>query len=124
MLHYAIVFLVIALIAAVLGFGGIAGAAAGIAKILFLVFLVLFIVSLFMGRRAQMPDAIFAIPHLALAEFENLAGERGPVLQSFADGEEVGRVVDFDFVTVNLLLAFYAISRPRHRVHALRRAPL
>jgi uncharacterized membrane protein YtjA (UPF0391 family) len=38
MLHYAIVFLVIALIAAVLGFGGIAGASAGIAKILFLVF--------------------------------------------------------------------------------------
>jgi uncharacterized membrane protein YtjA (UPF0391 family) len=55
MLHYAIVFLVIALIAAVLGFGGIAGAAAGIAKILFLVFLVLFIVSLFMGRRGSPP---------------------------------------------------------------------
>jgi uncharacterized membrane protein YtjA (UPF0391 family) len=51
MLHYAIVFLVIALIAAVLGFGGIAGAAAGIAKILFLVFIVLFIASLVMGRR-------------------------------------------------------------------------
>jgi len=51
MLHYAIVFLVIALIAAVLGFGGIAGAAAGIAKILFLVFLVLFVVSLVVGRR-------------------------------------------------------------------------
>jgi uncharacterized membrane protein YtjA (UPF0391 family) len=51
MLHYAIVFLVIALIAAVLGFGGIAGAAAGIAKILFVVFLILFVVSLIMGRR-------------------------------------------------------------------------
>jgi uncharacterized membrane protein YtjA (UPF0391 family) len=51
MLHYAIVFLVIALIAAVLGFGGIAGAAAGIAKILFVVFLILFVVSLVMGRR-------------------------------------------------------------------------
>jgi len=51
MLHYAIVFLVVALIAAVLGFGGIAGAAAGIAKILFLVFLVLFVVSLVIGRR-------------------------------------------------------------------------
>lgn len=50
MLHYAIVFLVIALIAAVLGFSGIAGAAAGIAKILFLVFLVLFVVSLIFGR--------------------------------------------------------------------------
>lgn len=36
MLHYAIVFLVIALIAAVFGFGGIAASAVGIAKILFL----------------------------------------------------------------------------------------
>jgi uncharacterized membrane protein YtjA (UPF0391 family) len=37
-LHYAVVFLVIALIAAVLGFGGIAADAAGIAKLLFFVF--------------------------------------------------------------------------------------
>ena len=51
MLHYAIVFLVIALIAGVLGFGGIAGSAVGIAKILFLVFIVLFLASLIMGRR-------------------------------------------------------------------------
>ena len=35
MLHYALVFLVIALIAAVFGFGGIASGAMGIAKILF-----------------------------------------------------------------------------------------
>ena len=48
MLHYAVVFLVIALIAALLGFGGIAGASMGIAKILFFVFLVLFVVSLIM----------------------------------------------------------------------------
>lgn len=41
MLHYAVVFLVIALIAAVLGFGGIAADAAGIAKLLFFVFVVL-----------------------------------------------------------------------------------
>jgi uncharacterized membrane protein YtjA (UPF0391 family) len=53
MLHYAIVFLVIALIAGVLGFGGIAGSAVGIAKILFLVFIVLFLASLVMGRRAR-----------------------------------------------------------------------
>jgi uncharacterized membrane protein YtjA (UPF0391 family) len=51
MLHYAVVFLVIALIAGVLGFTGIAGASVGIAKILFTVFLVLFIVSLLVGRR-------------------------------------------------------------------------
>ena len=52
MLHYAWVFLVIALIAAVLGFGGIAGAAAGVAKILFFVFLAIFVIGLLTGRRA------------------------------------------------------------------------
>jgi uncharacterized membrane protein YtjA (UPF0391 family) len=50
-LHYSIIFLVVAIIAAVLGFTGIAGAAAGIAKILFIVFLVLFVGSLIFGRR-------------------------------------------------------------------------
>jgi uncharacterized membrane protein YtjA (UPF0391 family) len=50
MLHWAVVFLVVALLAAVFGFGGIAGTAAGIAKVLFFLFLVLFIVSLLMGR--------------------------------------------------------------------------
>jgi uncharacterized membrane protein YtjA (UPF0391 family) len=54
MLHYAIVFLVIALIAALFGFGVIASTAAGIAKILFFVFLILFLVSLLMGRRAPL----------------------------------------------------------------------
>jgi uncharacterized membrane protein YtjA (UPF0391 family) len=53
MLHYAVVFLVIALIAGVLGFGGIAGSAVGIAKILFAVFIILFVVSLLMGRRGR-----------------------------------------------------------------------
>jgi uncharacterized membrane protein YtjA (UPF0391 family) len=50
-LHYALIFLAVAIIAAVLGFTGIAGAAAGIAKILFLVFLVLFVGALLFGRR-------------------------------------------------------------------------
>jgi uncharacterized membrane protein YtjA (UPF0391 family) len=45
LLHYAIVFLVIALIAAVLGFGGLASGAAGIAKLLFGVFVLLAVVS-------------------------------------------------------------------------------
>lgn len=52
MLHYAVVFLVIALIAAVLGFGGIAGTAAGIAKILFFVFLIIAVLSFVFGRRS------------------------------------------------------------------------
>jgi uncharacterized membrane protein YtjA (UPF0391 family) len=51
MLHYALVFLVVALIAGVLGFGFIAGTAALIAKICFVVFLVLFIISLIGGGK-------------------------------------------------------------------------
>jgi uncharacterized membrane protein YtjA (UPF0391 family) len=49
MLHYAAVFLVIALIAAVFGFGGIAAGAVEIAKIMFFIFIVLFLVSLIGG---------------------------------------------------------------------------
>jgi uncharacterized membrane protein YtjA (UPF0391 family) len=49
MLHYAVVFLVIALIAAVFGFGGIAAGAVEIAKILFYVFLIVAAVTFVMG---------------------------------------------------------------------------
>jgi uncharacterized membrane protein YtjA (UPF0391 family) len=49
MLHWALMFLIVALVAGVLGFGVIAGTAAWVAKVLFLVFLVLFIVSMFAG---------------------------------------------------------------------------
>ncbi len=49
MLHYAVVFLVIALIAAIFGFGGIASSAVGIAQFLFLVFLVLAVASFLFG---------------------------------------------------------------------------
>jgi uncharacterized membrane protein YtjA (UPF0391 family) len=45
MLHYAIVFFVIALVAALFGFGGIAAGAAEIAKILFFIFLVIAVVT-------------------------------------------------------------------------------
>lgn len=45
MLHYSVVFLVIALIAAVFGFGGIAASAVEIAKILFVIFAVMAVVS-------------------------------------------------------------------------------
>ena len=49
MLHYAVVFFVIALIAAVFGFGGIAAGAVEIGKILFVVFLILAIASYLFG---------------------------------------------------------------------------
>lgn len=49
LLHYAVVFLVVALISAALGFGGVAGVAVDAAKLLFWVFLVLFVVSLIVG---------------------------------------------------------------------------
>ncbi len=45
MLHYAVVFLVIALIAALFGFGGIAAGAVEIAKILFFVFVIMAVVT-------------------------------------------------------------------------------
>lgn len=53
-LHYALVFFLIAIVAALLGFGGVSVASAGIAKILFVLFLVIFLVTLVMGvaRRA------------------------------------------------------------------------
>ncbi|MES2936204.1 MAG: DUF1328 domain-containing protein [Pseudomonadota bacterium] len=55
MLHYAVVFLVVALIAALFGFGGIAAGAVEIAKLLFFVFVamavVAFVVSLVRNRR-------------------------------------------------------------------------
>lgn len=49
MLHYALVFFVIALIAALLGFTGIAAGAVEIAKMLFFVFILLFLASLIIG---------------------------------------------------------------------------
>jgi uncharacterized membrane protein YtjA (UPF0391 family) len=49
MLHYAVVFFIIAIIAAVFGFTGIAAGAAEIAKILFYIFLVVFVVTLLLG---------------------------------------------------------------------------
>ena len=58
MLHYAVVFFVIALIAAFFGFGGIAAGAAGIAKILFVVFLIGALVSFLMSIVAAPRAAI------------------------------------------------------------------
>ncbi|MBT9505430.1 DUF1328 domain-containing protein [Rhodoferax sp.] len=49
MLHYAVVFFIIALVAALFGFGGIAASAVGIGKILFIVFAVLAIASFLFG---------------------------------------------------------------------------
>jgi uncharacterized membrane protein YtjA (UPF0391 family) len=46
LLHYAIVFLVVALVAAAVGFGGVAGVAMEGARMLFWVFILLFVVSL------------------------------------------------------------------------------
>jgi uncharacterized membrane protein YtjA (UPF0391 family) len=49
LLHYAIVFLVVALVAAIFGFGGVAGTAMEGAKLLFWVAVVLFVVSAVAG---------------------------------------------------------------------------
>lgn len=50
MLHYALIFLIIALVAAALGVGGLAGMALSIAKILLIVFVVLFLISVISNR--------------------------------------------------------------------------
>jgi uncharacterized membrane protein YtjA (UPF0391 family) len=54
LLHYAIVFLIVAVIAAFFGFGGVAGTAMEGARILFWVALVFFVISAVAGflRRA------------------------------------------------------------------------
>jgi uncharacterized membrane protein YtjA (UPF0391 family) len=49
LLHYAVVFLVVALVAAALGFGGVAGTAMEGARILFWVAIILFVISLIGG---------------------------------------------------------------------------
>ena len=49
LLHWAIIFLVVALVAGLLGFGGVAGTAMEGARILFWVALILLIVSLVFG---------------------------------------------------------------------------
>ncbi len=49
LLHYALVFLVVALVAAAVGFGGVAGVAMEGARLLFWVFIILFLLSLVAG---------------------------------------------------------------------------
>lgn len=49
LLHWAVIFLVVALVAALLGFGGVAGTAMAGAKLLFWVAIVIFAVMLVAG---------------------------------------------------------------------------
>ncbi len=49
LLHWAVIFLVVALVAALLGFGGVAGTAMEGARLLFWVALVLLVLSLVFG---------------------------------------------------------------------------
>ena len=49
LLHWAVVFLVVALVAAILGFGGVAGTAMGGAQMLFWAAIILFAISAIVG---------------------------------------------------------------------------
>lgn len=49
LLHWAVIFLVIAIVAALLGFGGVAGTAMGGAQLLFWVAIILFVISAVAG---------------------------------------------------------------------------
>ncbi|MCA0400249.1 MAG: DUF1328 domain-containing protein [Proteobacteria bacterium] len=54
LLHWALVFLIVAIVAAIFGFGGVAGTAMGGAQMLFWAAIILFVVSALVGivRRA------------------------------------------------------------------------
>jgi uncharacterized membrane protein YtjA (UPF0391 family) len=56
MLHYALVFLVLALIAGVFSFGLVAGMSIEIAKYLFFGFIILAVISLLTGRSTRSID--------------------------------------------------------------------
>lgn len=58
LLHWALVFLVVALIAAALGFTGIAAAATGIVKILFFISLIIFVILPLIGLLGRRPPRI------------------------------------------------------------------
>ena len=49
LLHYAVIFLVVALVAAAIGFGGVAGVAMEGARLLFWVFIILAVIALLGG---------------------------------------------------------------------------
>ena len=49
LLHYAVIFLIVALIAAAIGFGGVAGVAMEGARLLFWVFIILAVITLVGG---------------------------------------------------------------------------
>lgn len=49
LLHWAVVFLIVALVAAFFGFGGVAGTAMGGAQLLFWAAIILFVVSALVG---------------------------------------------------------------------------
>ena len=49
LLHYAVIFLVVAIVAAIFGFGGVAGTAMGGAKMLFWAAIGLFVISAIVG---------------------------------------------------------------------------
>jgi uncharacterized membrane protein YtjA (UPF0391 family) len=55
MLHYALVFLVVALLAGALGVSGVAAVATNIAYVLFVIAIVLFLVHLLSGSRRLAP---------------------------------------------------------------------
>ena len=57
MLHYALIFFIVAIVAAVFGFSGIAAGAAGIAKILFILFLIGAAVAVVLGLVNRSPRA-------------------------------------------------------------------
>ena len=100
MLHYAVVFFLIAIVAAVFGFGGIAVGAAEIAKILFVIFLVLFLGSLVVGLLNREKSVAQAGRRI------DAGAEVSPPASRLVQGERAGAIA---------VALFDVDSRSRHR---------
>eukprot|EP01037_Dinobryon_pediforme_P002944 gene2944-2985_t len=108
MLHYAVVFLVIALIAALFGFGGIAAGAVGIAKILFFVFVIMAVVTFVLGLlKKGFPMSLQTATDKVTHGVRNLADD---VLQSAQDAVQTTRAA-----------ADQSLDKAEESVRALRR---
>ena len=76
LLHWALLFLVVAIIAGILGFGGIAATAAGIAEVLFFIFIVLFAI-LFQSRLSYLRTSLFLFDTIGIGLYTMVGIEKG-----------------------------------------------
>ena len=91
MLHWSLIFLVIAIIAGILGFTGIAGAAMGIAKFLFFLFLVIWLIVFFVGSGKQFKRFVVEAPRRAGRFMDETPSQRRTRAVQSVDASASGR---------------------------------